>query len=752
MASTFPRVMSGISVLVVFSFHCVSPAAVLTWDGSTGNWDTDASWLPGGVEPTLSDDVVISAGQVTVVAAGEVASTVKVNGSGELIVAGGNLVTATGVGAGLNINGDFSVITSGSVDTYQLRIGNVTDGHLLIDGGSSQVIVRSPSGSSAEVSIGFINNAVGTLDVTNGATFLYNPSTSDNIINIASDFNTGGPDLVADDGSRLTIDGVGSLVDLQDNRLDIGNLDDGHLRITNGGELRTTAAVIADEPTSGGSSVVVSGAGSIWGLSNGTVNGILDVGQKAPGTLLVEDGGVVSGGGFMVIATRQTPDGDSYATVTGASSRLEFLSDAAHIGGLDTGADGGVGHLSVLDGATAEFGALRIADNTVGTAGSSVTIDGPGSTLTVDGITSVGNHAQGSLIISNGGVFDANASAVYVGHNSNTDNSSVTVTGEGSQLNVGANLIISRFGTNNTVYADSGGDISVQGTTVIGQTTGKYGTLSVDGAGSTFTTDSLTVGLEGRGALTIANGGTAHVQGGSYAGVGDLAGSANSSIVVNGAGSLFSTDVSLIVGRNDVGSVLIENGATLAMGASLRIGQGGSATDSSVVITGAGSSATGGAADVGYGVPATLSIENGGSYAGTALTVGINAGVGVSSVNVDGSGSYAHFTGNADIRNAALVVSNSGVVDIDGDMEVRVNSASSSGRLVSVESGGTLNIGDDLTLTSATTGPNGQLIVTGVGSSLHIAGGVTVGEAVDLDGELVIQQGGSAVVGSGIFI
>lgn len=46
-------------------------AVTLTWDGSIGDWDNDASWLAGGTEPTLADDALINAGQVDVTLGGE---------------------------------------------------------------------------------------------------------------------------------------------------------------------------------------------------------------------------------------------------------------------------------------------------------------------------------------------------------------------------------------------------------------------------------------------------------------------------------------------------------------------------------------------------------------------------------------------------------------------------------------------------------------------------------------------------------
>lgn len=55
----------------------------LFWGGSTGNWDTDASWAPAA-EPAANNAAVVDAGRVTVSNAGEVARFVFVDGSGQL--------------------------------------------------------------------------------------------------------------------------------------------------------------------------------------------------------------------------------------------------------------------------------------------------------------------------------------------------------------------------------------------------------------------------------------------------------------------------------------------------------------------------------------------------------------------------------------------------------------------------------------------------------------------------------------------
>jgi len=291
------------------------------WDGSVGDWDDDTRWL-GGVEPTINDDVTINSGTVRVTLGGEFARRIDQHG-GTLNIDGGNLTTDIGGDAGLAINSTMNIINSGAVDTYLMRIGDGTDGSLVLDGASSQMTVRSPSGSSAEVAIGFNNNTTGTMSVTNGATFLYNPSNgaTNNVINVASGSGSGGPDLVNDDGSRLTISGIGSTVELSGNLLNVGKLDDGHLRITDGGTLRTGLGVIADEIDAAGSSAIVSGAGSQWIITNGSIAGNIAVGQLAQGSLRVENGGLVSVEGFMTIAERNTA-GLSTVTVTGIGSSM----------------------------------------------------------------------------------------------------------------------------------------------------------------------------------------------------------------------------------------------------------------------------------------------------------------------------------------------------------------------------------------------------------------------------------------------
>ena len=76
------RLVGSVCVLALAS---TASGQTLTWDGSTGNWDTDSSWLPGASEPTSTDDVIIDIGLVTVSLPGEVSAELAMDGGAMVI-------------------------------------------------------------------------------------------------------------------------------------------------------------------------------------------------------------------------------------------------------------------------------------------------------------------------------------------------------------------------------------------------------------------------------------------------------------------------------------------------------------------------------------------------------------------------------------------------------------------------------------------------------------------------------------------
>ena len=124
----------------------------------------------------------------------------------------------------------------------------------------------------------------------------------------------------------------------------------------------------------------------------------------------------------------------------------------------------------------------------------------------------------------------------------------------GNILDVGSTatgaLTIQNNGTLNITGAD------------IGNFAGSQGTVTITGAGSTWTNSSLlSVGTDGTGALTIANGGVVSDTNGFIA----FATGSQGTVSVTGTGSTWTNSIALFVGRFGTGTLTIADGSTVSV-------------------------------------------------------------------------------------------------------------------------------------------------------------------------------------------
>jgi T5SS/PEP-CTERM-associated repeat protein/autotransporter-associated beta strand protein len=137
------------------------------------------------------------------------------------------------------------------------------------------------------------------------------------------------------------------------------------------------------------------------------------------------------------------------------------------------------------------------------------TVSGAGSTWTNTGTIVVGGLGTGTLTIQNGGTVNSSGGGsvgLSVG-----STGTVTVTGPGSSWNnsPGGGPNIGSFGTGTLTIANGGMVINNTAFTAnIGNGAGSQGTVTVTGAGSTWSNSSgVNIGNSGTGTLTVANGG-----------------------------------------------------------------------------------------------------------------------------------------------------------------------------------------------------------------------------------------------------
>ena len=188
--------------------------------------------------------------------------------------------------------------------------------------------------------------------------------------------------------------------------------------------------------------------------------------------------------------------------------------------GLDI-ADGAglVGKLSIVDGGTLNSGQASIGQGP-GAVGV-VLVDGSGSQWIIDdtffGFLGLGGlGGDGSLTIRNGGFFSASYVSLAP---SDGSSGTLTVTGTGSQFTV-RDADVSRGGGAGTVNVLDGGTGTFTGQLSVGYDLGAIGTVSVSGTGSNLVVGealNLGAGFNATGTLTVGDGSTVTVNGGSGA-------------------------------------------------------------------------------------------------------------------------------------------------------------------------------------------------------------------------------------------
>ncbi|MEN6451305.1 MAG: PEP-CTERM sorting domain-containing protein, partial [Thermoguttaceae bacterium] len=206
-----------------------------------------------------------------------------------------------------------------------------------------------------------------------------------------------------------------------------------------------------------------------------------------------------------------------------------------------------------------------------------MTVDGGGSvansgTLASSGVLYVGKSGSGTIGITNGGK-QSNTGMVYLGYNFGSMGV-LTVDGAGSTWTPGGCVYIGSSGSG-TLNGTHGGSARIAGTEVA-SASGSAGTLLVDGVGSTFggIGSSLTVGGSGCGTFSITHGGCASSMDGNIA---HFSGS-KGTVTVDGAGSTWTNSGNLYVGNAGDGTMNILNGGSVSVAAATYVANSAGST------------------------------------------------------------------------------------------------------------------------------------------------------------------------------
>jgi len=254
------------------------------------------------------------------------------------------------------------------------------------------------------------------------------------------------------------------------------------------------------------------------------------------------------------------------------------------------------------------------------------------------------------------------------------------ITGAGDLLKTDlGTLVLTGAGTiAGDVYVRTGGlQIAGGGTLsnvngLVGPYTGDQATVTVTGAGSTWTnSDSLWVGYDGTGTLNVTNGGTVLSNTGA---LGVSAGAVGNALI-SGTGSSWQSTGRITLGSGGTGNLRVEAGATVSSHDSII----GDSSQGNAVVTGVGSSWTdSGQLTVGSYAAGTLRIEDGASVTSNQGYVGAGAGSN-GTVTVTGAGS------NWLVSTSSITIGNFGIGSLAIEAGARVRAEG--GILIGMDAG-----------------------------------------------------------------
>jgi T5SS/PEP-CTERM-associated repeat protein len=397
--------------------------------------------------------------------------TVGNGGHGTLTIKGGGAVNSYSGnydgGLGIGVGGGTGSVTVTGVGSELSILGSTTL-TLLFVGASGQGNLTIQNGgvvNAVLLSVGEFGH--GSMSLSNGGVL-----------------NTQGSGIVgwtSGSSGSVTVTGSGSMWNDSES-IDIGVGGQGTLAIKDGGVVNNQAGYVSAAGsfpfTTGAGTVVVSGSGSQWNNAF-----FLEVGQQGPGTLTIENGGVVTDSnpytGECSACVGVESGSTGTVTVSGAGSKWNNLNGPVVLGGLGYfSGSGGKGTVSLNAQATGTSVGLDIGATQGGTG--TFTMTDPGTMWTnTGGQVIVGDAGTGTLRVQNGAVL-LNSSDLVVGNKSG-GNGMLTITG-GGQVN------------------------NVKG--MIGGASSSMGTVTVSGVGSQWNNSgSLNIGINGTGTLTVENGG-----------------------------------------------------------------------------------------------------------------------------------------------------------------------------------------------------------------------------------------------------
>jgi len=773
----------------------VSGAATIGQDGSGSlslHHGSIASFQ-GGL--TLADGETSTAtmsldGNSSVIAQSE-DITIGQDGSATVSVKDGGFFNAAGssitLGSGANGYGEIDVDgiytdlytgktgTASELDVNDLTIGGDGTGFLKVtNGGIVRVNGKLDTGNntgSIEVDSGSSLYVDGNLELGESASFSASGKDQGTKVTISGDLKTGAKSL-------LRLDDAGVLIEVGGDAQFVGTQlvnDDNELHVSgtmtlspNNGDTDLFTATDAGTQVVVDTDVKVGDGGSaeIDVLAGASVSdgGDLSVGGQAGSNGLIK----LSGDGSTWIASNAATVGDAGTGEIDVLAGASFTADDSVTLGDQSGSTGtvlvdgdgstfdapdmtvggsGTGIVAISNGGSLEVGDLTIGDEASGNG--TVTVADGDSSLTVNGSLEVGNAGKGQLTVDGdstvGGDTTVGSEAGSSGH----------ITVNVASLELDGKTTIGESGSG-TLLVQQGGTLTA-GDVTLGENLGATGTFTVDGTGTTATTDDLTIGSAGQGKLAVTNGGQLTTKGDATFGEYVSADVQKGDIASDGYWNILS---GLTVGGSGIATLTIESGGDVAVAGDTALGEAGAATgEIDVKGTSASSSAPselgfGGTLTIGEAGTGTLKISAGGLVApnpGGTGKIEIAADKGsTGSVFIDGAGSELEGT-TLSIGGTEEAAGGKGMLSVSDGGLVSADSIKLWGAGTLELAGGGVSGGIDMAQGSSLSGYGtitGAIMddgtITASGGTLNLAGTVSGTGSLSIDDGSTLDVTGAA--------
>ncbi len=492
--------------------------------------------------------------------------------AGASAILNGPLVIGQDAGSNgsLSLDGTHSTLApsgSGSPPRLALTVGAAGQGSMSITNGATaslgdQIIVARDAGSQGSVTVDgtgstlqsarFGNEQITSLTVAASGTGSFSV-TNGGTANISNPIVVG-----QNTGSQGTLAVDGSTSQLTFSTLAVGQSGTGNFNLTGGAHVGGGDSVTLGVNQGASGNLTIQGTGSTLTMYEST----LTVGQDGSGQVSISQGGVLGGQyGSMVIGADYGSTGA--VTVDGPGSNITLTEGVLGTGQSIVVGQVGNGSLTATDGATINSAAINVGSQYHGgppVGQGTLSLDGSGTSLTMNSnasLSTIGYQATGTVSITNGAAMTSQAT--YVGNGPNGIGS-VAVDGANSRWTDDRDLSLGVYGGSGTLNVTNGGAVSSAGASV------ENGSATVDGANSTWTnTGAMDFGYSGTGSLTISNGGTVTnaIYGNAYIGANATG---VGSVTVDGANSTWTTgDVVIADSVGSTGSLTISNGGQVTL-------------------------------------------------------------------------------------------------------------------------------------------------------------------------------------------